>query len=180
MSPSLPSGGRALSPSGLQGLGMRLSLKLPYIGDRKREQVVKNYFAGVNEKDKEKIAACFADNNVISDVMGTKKGALVEADGKFMADRVGDFLAAHPDAKVMFREGAEPRCTRGTNWVWCHWYEEGSWSGESLGIKPDGSPLDVQGHTRFYVGDEGKIEKVVVFRTFSAWELAAAGRKDVF
>lgn len=65
-----------------------------------------------------------------------------------------------------------PTCGRGrnNNWVYAHWYEEGSWSGPSQGIKPDGSPLTVQGQTRFLVGNDLKIKEIVITRTFSNWE----------
>ena len=65
-----------------------------------------------------------------------------------------------------------PTCGRGrnNNWVHAHWYEEGSWSGPSEGIAPDGSPLTVQGQTRFWVDDDLKIKEIVITRTFSRWE----------
>lgn len=65
-----------------------------------------------------------------------------------------------------------PTCGRGrnNNWVYAHWYEEGSWSGSSKGIEPDGSKLDVQGQTRFWVDDDLKIKEIVITRTFSRWE----------
>lgn len=60
-------------------------------------------------------------------------------------------------------------------WVWAHWAEKGSWSGESCGRSPQFTPLDVSGHTRFMleeVDGEQKIVQQVVYRTFSDWELA--------
>lgn len=64
-----------------------------------------------------------------------------------------------------------PTCGRGkSRWVFANWYEEGTWSGASRGIKPDGSRLDVEGQTRFLVSDDLKITGMVVTRTFSEWE----------
>jgi len=65
-----------------------------------------------------------------------------------------------------------PTCGRGrtNNWVYAHWYEEGTFSGKSKGIEPDGSPLTVQGQTRFWVDDNLKITEIVITRTFSRWE----------
>jgi hypothetical protein len=54
--------------------------------------------------------------------------------------------------------------------VFANWYEEGTFKGESRGIQPDGSPLDVEGQTRFLVNDDLKITEMVVTRTFSEWE----------
>jgi hypothetical protein len=64
-----------------------------------------------------------------------------------------------------------PTCGRGkSKWVLAHWYEEGTFKGESRGIKPDGSKLDVEGQTRFLVNDNLKITEMVVTRTFSDGE----------
>jgi len=65
-----------------------------------------------------------------------------------------------------------PTCGRGlqSKWVFAHWYETGTWSGKSCGIEPDGSPLTVEGQTRFYVSDDLKITHFVVTRTYSEWE----------
>ena len=65
-----------------------------------------------------------------------------------------------------------PTCGRGrnNNWVYAHWYEEGSFSGNSQGIEPDNSPLTVQGQTRFHVDNDLKIDEIVITRTFSKWE----------
>jgi hypothetical protein len=68
---------------------------------------------------------------------------------------------------VLFR----PTCGRGrSKWVYAHWYEEGTWSGKSRGIEPNGTTLDVEGQTRFLVDDDLKITEMVVTRTFSLWE----------
>ncbi len=67
---------------------------------------------------------------------------------------------------------SSPTCGRGrnNNWVHAHWYEEGTWSGNSQGIEADMSPLHVQGQTRFWVDDDLKIREIVITRTFSRWE----------
>jgi hypothetical protein len=61
--------------------------------------------------------------------------------------------------------------------VFAHWYEEGTWKGISRGLPPDGSPLDVEGQTRFYVDDNLKITEMVVTRTFSNWEMQLQARQ---
>lgn len=86
-----------------------------------------------------------------------------------------EFLAAHPDCAVRF--AAQPAADRAGEWVWCHWEESGTWTGDSRGVAPRGTPLEVGGHTRFLVeaqrpGGAPKITKQVVYRTFSEWELA--------
>ena len=63
-----------------------------------------------------------------------------------------------------------PTCGRNNNWVFAHWYETGTWSGDSRGIKATGNPMEVEGQTRFYVNDELKITEFVVTRTFTEWE----------
>ncbi len=64
-----------------------------------------------------------------------------------------------------------PTCGRGnTRWVFVHWYETGTWSGESCGLEPKGTPLKVEGQTRFFVSDDLQITDLVVTRTFSDWE----------
>jgi hypothetical protein len=60
-------------------------------------------------------------------------------------------------------------------WVWAHWAEKGTWSGESCGVAPLGTPLDVSGQTRFLLEERGAEQKIiqqVVYRTFSDWENA--------
>jgi len=54
--------------------------------------------------------------------------------------------------------------------VFAHWYETGTWSGESCGIPPQYTPLNVEGQTRFFVNDDLKIADLVVTRTFTEWE----------
>ena len=81
-----------------------------------------------------------------------------------------EFVAAHPDCVVHFHYPPTVLGGRGNRWVFAHWYETGTWSGDSLGIEPQGAPLSVEGQTRFLVNDDLKIEKIVVTRTFSDWE----------
>ena len=50
--------------------------------------------------------------------------------------------------------------------------------GESCGIEAEGTPLDVEGQTRFYVNDDCKIEELVVTRTFSNWEKELFSRRS--
>jgi hypothetical protein len=54
--------------------------------------------------------------------------------------------------------------------VFANWYEEGTWSGKSEGLEPDGSSLNVKGQARFLVNDDLNITEMVVTRTFSEWE----------
>ena len=64
-----------------------------------------------------------------------------------------------------------PTCGRGkSRWVFANWYEEGTWKGDSRGIKAGGTKLYVEGQTRFLVNDELKITEMVITRTFSEWE----------
>jgi len=152
---------------------------------KQKEEVVRQYFEGINQKNFEKITDCFADSVELVDVCGPSKGKPTYATNVQMAERVAEFVAAHPDCVVDFHH--PPVCSRSgsrSNWVWCHWFKVGSWSGESLGIAPTGEPLKVEGHTRFLVNDDFKITKLVVTRTFSVWEtqaakLIAAGKKQL-
>eukprot|EP00578_Thalassiosira_sp_NH16_P015463 CAMPEP_0181126580 /NCGR_PEP_ID=MMETSP1071-20121207/27717_1 /TAXON_ID=35127 /ORGANISM="Thalassiosira sp., Strain NH16" /LENGTH=249 /DNA_ID=CAMNT_0023212215 /DNA_START=15 /DNA_END=764 /DNA_ORIENTATION=- len=160
------------SPGTLQKLRLRLGL-----GKELRERVVHKYFHGVDTKNIQQIVECFhPDGAVIRDISSVANrdvpyedvGRMVSP--QFLGERCREFLEAHPDAKVMFRLG--PTCGRGrnNNWVYAHWYEEGSWCGNSQGIEPDGSLLTVQGQTRFLVDDDLKIKEIVITRTFSRWE----------
>uniref|UniRef100_A0A7S4JJF8 SnoaL-like domain-containing protein n=1 Tax=Odontella aurita TaxID=265563 RepID=A0A7S4JJF8_9STRA len=139
-------------------------------GKSLREEVVGRYFDGVNKKDAEQIASCFgSDGARIRDVCGPS-GVEREASRDQLADRCMEFLAAHPDARVDFHYGPTCGGGRGDRWVFAHWYETGTWSGESCGIDPEGTPLAVEGQTRFEVSDDLKIIRMVVTRTFSDWE----------
>ena len=159
----------ALSPNLIQ----KVLLKTGYLGKGLREQVVENYFEGVSQQDRSLIMSCFADSVTIRDVCNLNDGATAtrEANPEILALRCMDFLAAHPDTKVSFYY--KPTCGRGrSRWVWAHWYETGTWSGESGGIPPQGTPLTVEGQTRFLVSDDLVITDMVVTRTFSDWEKA--------
>lgn len=145
-----------------------------------KEAVVRQYFDSVTAKDRASIEACFADTVQLRDVCGPTQGALRTSTPAEMAERCMQFVAAHPDCVVHFAN--PPRADRDGEWVWAHWFETGTWSGQSEGIEPDGRPLDVAGHTRFYVEDvpvataggeiQKRITKQVVFRTFAQWELS--------
>jgi hypothetical protein len=73
---------------------------------------------------------------------------------------------------VSFVHVCRPECGRDSRWVVAHWYETGTWTGESCGIKPNGAPMRVEGQTRFYVTEDLKISDMVVTRTFTDWEKA--------
>ena len=137
------------------------------------EAVVRRYFEGVNKQSHAQISSCFAPTVELRDMCGPSPG-LKTATAEQMADRCCDFLRAHPDCVVRFE--AEPRLDRDGTWVWAHWAETGTWTGESRGLKPDGSVLEVSGQTRFQLEKERdsgtyKIKRQVVYRTFCAWEL---------
>ena len=147
----------------------KLRLKLGF-GKKLREEVVWQYFDGVQKQDREQIVQCFAsEGTTIRDVCGVSNTERLATNDQ-LGDRCMEFLAAHPDTKVLFHY--EPTCGRGRSnrWVFANWYEEGTWSGESQGIKPNNSTLDVEGQTRFLVDDSLQITSMVVTRTFSEWE----------
>lgn len=163
----------------IAGLPLLISKFLLKLGRGKhlREEVVHKYFHGVDTKNIPQIIDCFhPDGAIIRDVCAlTNKDVSYDEVGKlvspqFLGERCNEFLQAHPNAVVKFHHG--PTCGRGSdnNWVYAHWYEEGSFSGTSQGIEPDGTPLTVQGQTRFLVGDDLKIREIVITRTFSSWE----------
>mmetsp|Transcript_34432 Transcript_34432/g.83296 ORF Transcript_34432/g.83296 Transcript_34432/m.83296 type:complete len:436 (+) Transcript_34432:77-1384(+) len=139
-----------------------------------KEAIVRRYFEGVNKKAPAMMSSCFAEKVQLRDMCGPSKGEPRYASSKDMADRCMEFLAAHPDCRVEFEH--PPTCDREGRWVWCHWVESGRWTGESLGIAPRNTTLDVGGHTRFLIeGQEDgsqKIAEQVVYRTFSDWELS--------
>ncbi len=164
--------------TGLPLLIKKIGLRLGR-GKQLREEVVHKYFHGVDTKNIPQIVECFHPNGAIirdicslanRDVPYDQVGKKVTPE--FLGERCREFLAAHPDCKVKFHHG--PTCGRGlnNNWVYAHWYEEGAFSGNSQGIEPDGSPLTVQGQTRFLVGNNLKIREIVITRTFSRWEEA--------
>ncbi len=132
-----------------------------------REMVVRTYFDGVNKKDREQIKSCFSEEASIRDVCALNSNERAVA-SDILADRCMEFLAAHPDCVVSFHYG--PKCSHDDNWVIAHWYETGTWSGDSKGIKATGNPMAVEGQTRFLVNDDLKITHFVVTRTFTEWE----------
>jgi hypothetical protein len=146
-------------------------LKTGHLGSKRwRENVVKRYFEGVRKQDYEMIESCFAETPTIRDVCGISD-VQKQVTPQLLAERCRDFLKAHPDTTVEFHYA--PTCGRGrSRWVLAHWYENGTWKGESCGIQPKNTPLNVEGQTRFFVGDDLKISDMVVTRTFSDWEKA--------
>jgi beta-phosphoglucomutase-like phosphatase (HAD superfamily) len=141
---------------------------------QEKEAVVRRYFDGVNKKDPEMMASCFAATVELRDMCGPSKGEPRMACSKDMANRCMEFLAAHPDCKVEYEH--PPVCDREGKWVWCHWVESGHWTGESRGVTPQNTVLEVGGQTRFLLMEQEdgsqKIVKQVVYRTFSEWELS--------
>lgn len=136
----------------------------------KLEETVCRYFQGVNDKDPGMIRSCFGDMATIRDVCGINDSKRT-VPAQDLVDRCMDFLAAHPDCMVQFHYG--PECGRSSNWVVAHWYETGTWSGESCGLAPSHQPMTVEGQTRFLVDPESwKITDFVVTRTFTDWEQA--------
>eukprot|EP00957_Ditylum_brightwellii_P098803 7526919-Ditylum_brightwellii.AAC.1 len=121
------------------------------------------------------IQSCFAETATIRDVCGIND-SIRSVNTQDLADRCMDFLTAHPDCKVDFHYPPMAGRTTDENgkaWVLAHWYETGTWSGESCGIVPPQPPrpMAVEGQTRFSV-DPGtlKINELVVTRTFTEWE----------
>jgi len=161
------------------------------------EDTVKRYFQGVNEKNPNMIRSCFADEATIRDVCGiSDQKRTVQADA--LVERCMEFVTAHPDCLVQFHYG--PECGRNLDWVVAHWYETGTWSGESCGVPPNNQPMAVEGQTRFRLvektasssGDDAedndadheygkgnpyKIQEFVVTRTFTEWENAMLAKK---
>lgn len=135
----------------------------------KMEDVVRRYFDGVNKKDPDQIKSCFEEEATIRDVCGMND-AKRSVRSQDLADRCMDFLAAHPDCKVDFHYG--PTCGRDSRWVVAHWYETGTWSGDSCGIPAKNVPMRVEGQTRFFISEGYKIIDMVVTRTFTDWEEA--------
>jgi len=92
------------SPNILQKVRLRLGF-----AKHLRERVVHKYFHGVDTKNIPQIIECFQpDGAIIRDVCSpTNRNATYEDVGKlvtpeFLGERCREFLAAHPDAKVMF------------------------------------------------------------------------------
>jgi hypothetical protein len=135
---------------------------------QKMEAVVRRYFDGVNKKDPVQIRSCFHETATIRDVCGVSNmDRTVQAEA--LVDRCMEFVTAHPDCKVDFYYG--PEKGRTSEWVVAHWFETGTWSGDSCGIAAANKPMAVEGQTRFLVDSEAlKITDMVVTRTFTEWE----------
>ena len=74
-------------------------------GKKLREEVVSRYFDGVLKKDRDQIYSCFnPEGTKIRDVCGVSNSEKL-ATPDDLADRCMEFLAAHPDTKVMFHYG---------------------------------------------------------------------------
>lgn len=137
---------------------------------KQMEETVRRYFEGVNQKDPDMIRSCFGETATIRDVCGINDSTRT-VPAQDLVHRCMEFLAAHPDCKVDFYYG--PECGRTNEWVVAHWYETGTWSGESCGLQPNNEPMQVEGQTRFKVDPKSfKIRDFVVTRTFTDWEKA--------
>eukprot|EP00542_Grammatophora_oceanica_P009358 CAMPEP_0194026476 /NCGR_PEP_ID=MMETSP0009_2-20130614/766_1 /TAXON_ID=210454 /ORGANISM="Grammatophora oceanica, Strain CCMP 410" /LENGTH=158 /DNA_ID=CAMNT_0038665167 /DNA_START=145 /DNA_END=618 /DNA_ORIENTATION=+ len=133
----------------------------------KMEETVLRYFTGVTEKDSKKIRSCFGETATIRDVCGLNDSTRT-VPSEDLVERCMDFVTAHPDCVVNFHYG--PECGRTNDWIVAHWYETGTWTGESCGLKPTNEPMAVEGQTRFLVDPESlKITDFVVTRTFTEW-----------
>ena len=94
------------SPTLLQKLRLRLGL-----GKDLRERVVHKYFHGVDTQNIPQIVDCFSEEGAtIRDIcsLANRDVSSYEEVGKevtpeFLGERCREFLAAHPDCKVMFR-----------------------------------------------------------------------------
>ena len=135
------------------------------------EAVVHQYFEGVNQKDPQLIRDCFDDITILWDVCSLRASFQRKVNSDDMVERCMDFVKAHPDCLVQFHYG--PECGQRSDWVVAHWYETGTWSGDSCGISATNRPMVVEGQTRFLVDTESyKIKELVVTRTFTEWEEA--------
>ena len=136
------------------------------------EATVRRYFEGVHTKDPVKIKSCFGETATIRDVCGLNSSERT-VPAQDLVDRCMDFVKAHPDCAIDFYYGPECGRTTSSGWVVAHWYETGTWSGESCGIAPRHIPMACEGQTRFLVDPaDMKIKKFVVTRTFTEWEQA--------
>jgi len=152
------------------------------------EDTVRRYFDGVDRKDAAQIRSCFGTQATIRDVCGVSDtsdtAGVRTVPSVQLVDRCMEFLAAHPDCRVDFHYGPEKGQT--SDWVVAHWYETGTWSGESCGVAPPvtaagtGRPMAVEGQTRFLVDPvDFKITDIVVTRTFTEWEMAMSEKRKV-
>jgi hypothetical protein len=135
---------------------------------QQQEAVVRRYFDGVNKQDPVQIRSCFGETATIRDVCGVSNTART-VQASVLVERCMEFVTAHPDCKVDFYYG--PEKGRMSEWVVAHWFETGTWSGDSCGIQASNKPMAVEGQTRFLVDHEAlKITDMVVTRTFTEWE----------
>ena len=135
------------------------------------ESVVRQYFEGVNQKNPQLIRDCLDDSAVLWDVCALRASSQRKVKAEDLVERCMDFVTAHPDCRVQFHFG--PECSLHSDWVMAHWYETGTWSGDSCGIPATNRRMAVEGQTRFLVGtDSYKIKEIVVTRTFTEWEEA--------
>ena len=161
---------------------------LPVHTLERMEGIVRQYFQGVNDKDPTMIRRCFGESATIRDVCNLQQqpghtnaaaGVAKTVPAETLVERCMDFVTAHPDCCVQFYYG--PQCGReAPYWVVAHWYETGTWSGESCGIPPPPTPapMAVEGQTRFRVDpDTLTIQEFVVTRTFTEWEKAFLSRQ---
>lgn len=140
------------------------------------EAVVRQYFQGVNEKNPAMIRECFDASAKIWDVCALSASSQRQVEATDLVDRCMDFVTAHPDCVVKFHYG--PECGHSSDWVVAHWYETGTWSGDSCGIPAANRPMAVEGQTRFLVDAESyKIKELVVTRTFTEWEEALLAKQ---
>ena len=134
------------------------------------------------------IRSCFDTTATIRDVcntIGSSEERVVDADK--LVERCMDFVTAHPDCRVQFHYGPAaviPTTTSNTNndsdtdtdtncWVVAHWWETGTWCGESCNIPVPDPPRNMkcEGQTRFQINTStNTIDKLIVTRTFTEWE----------
>jgi hypothetical protein len=71
-------------------------------GKKLREEAVARYFDGVDKQNREQIVSCFNPSGTkIRDVCGVSNSERLATPDQ-LGDRCMEFLAAHPDCKVMF------------------------------------------------------------------------------
>ena len=74
-------------------------------GKALREQVVERYFNGVQLQNREQIVSCFSPMGTkIRDVCGVSNNERLATPDE-LGERCMEFLAAHPDTKVLFHYG---------------------------------------------------------------------------
>jgi hypothetical protein len=137
---------------------------------QKMEAVVRRYFDGVNQQDPVQLRSCFHETATIRDVCGVSD-TIRTVQASVLVERCMEFVTAHPDCHVDFYYG--PEKGRTSDWVVAHWFETGTWSGDSCGLSAPAPnrPMAVEGQTRFLVDREAlKITDMVVTRTFTEWE----------